>query len=138
MKLEKELNGIKLYINFPVGEILEKISTNRKDWKEDYRHSVGDDYDKVYDNDEEIVKDVDKLIEKVNYYQTDEGINEMFNLLPLKKNNKLNKSKKPVLHTLDFGIYIDECYGWRTQQLRLVTKNELEADVCLESIVIHY
>lgn len=138
MKLEREVNGIKLYIDFPVEEILKEISNNRKYWEENYRHSIGDDYDTVYDNDEEIVKDVDKLIEMVNYYKTPDGIDKLFNLLPLKKNNKLNKTKKPVLHTLDFGNYIDECYGWETQQLRLAAKNELEAEVYLDSTIIHY
>ena len=32
MKLEKEINGIKLYINFPVEEILAEISKNRLTW----------------------------------------------------------------------------------------------------------
>ena len=138
MRLEQEVNGIKLYINFPVEEILKKISDNKEDWIENYIHEVYNDYDTIVDDPNKVAKDIDKLIEKINYYQTEEGIKELFNSLPLKKNNKLNKTKKPVLHTLNYGYYVDECYGWQTQQLRLAAKNELEAEVYLESTIIHY
>ena len=138
MKLEKEINGIKLYINFPVEEILAEISKNRLTWEEECNQEIGCDYEEVYDFKEEVTKDIDKLIEKISYYQTPNGINELFNLLPLKKNNKLNKTKKPILHTLDYGYYIEDCYGWKTQQLRLAAKNELEAEVYLDSTIIHY
>ena len=138
MKLEKEINGIKLYINFPVEEILAEISKNRLTWEEEYNQEIGCDYEEVYDFKEEVTKDIDKLIEKISYYQTPNGINELFNLLPLKKNNKLNKTKKPILYTLDYGYYIEDCYGWKTQQLRLAAKNELEAEVYLDSTIIHY
>ena len=138
MKLEKEINGIKLYINFPVEEILAEISKNRLTWEEEYNQEIDCDYEEVHDFKEEVAKDIDKLIEKISYYQTPNGINELFNLLPLKKNNKLNKTKKPILHTLDYGYYIEDCYGWKTQQLRLAAKNELEAEVYLDSTIIHY
>ena len=138
MKLEKEINGIKLYINFPVEEILAEISKNRLTWEEEYNQEIDCDYEEDHDFKEEVAKDIDKLIEKISYYQTPNGINELFNLLPLKKNNKLNKTKKPILHTLDYGYYIEDCYGWKTQQLRLAAKNELEAEVYLDSTIIHY
>ena len=103
-----------------------------------YKEKLPKYYEEVYDFKEEVAKDIDKLIEKISYYQTPNGINELFNLLPLKKNNKLNKTKKPILHTLDYGYYIEDCYGWKTQQLRLAAKNELEAEVYLDSTIIHY
>ena len=75
MKLEKEINGIKLYINFPVEEILAEISKNRLTWEEEYNQEIGCDYEEVYDFKEEVAKDIDKLIEKISYYQTPNGIN---------------------------------------------------------------
>lgn len=138
MRLEKEVNGIRLYINFPVEKILEDISKNRESWIENYIQEIYEDYETCDTNPEDIAKDIDKLIEMVNYYQTEEGIEVLFNLLPLKKNNKLNKTKKPVLHSLNYGYYIEECYGWNTTQLRLAARNELEADVYLDNTIIHY
>ena len=138
MILEQEVNGIRLYINFPVEEILDKISKNRKEWEEDYNQEIGCDYEEVYDFKEEVAKDIDKLIEKINYYQTPNGIKELFSLLPLKKNNKLNKTKKPALFALKYGYYLEDSYGWRTVQLRLAAKNELEAEVYLDYTIIHY
>ena len=138
MKLEKEVNGIRLYINFPVEKILEEISKNRESWIENYNQEIYEDYETCKVNPDDVAKDIDELVEKINYYQTPNGINELFNLLPLKKNNKLNKTKKPVLHSLNYGYYIEECYGWQTTQLRLAARNELEADVYLDTTIIHY
>lgn len=138
MKLEQDVNGIRLYINFPVEEILNKISENRRYWEENYNQEIDCNYENTYDFSEEVAKDIDKLIEKIAYYQTPNGIKELFSLLPLKKNNKLNKTKKPALFTLKYGYYIEECYGWNTHQLRLAARNELEADVYLDETIIHY
>jgi len=139
MRLEKEVNGIKLYINFPVEKLLEEISNRRGDWMDSYNQEVGEDYETYADiNPDDIAKDIDKLIEKIAYYQTPNGIDKLFDLLPLKKNNKLNKVTKPILHSLNYGYYIEECYGWKTTQLRMAARNELEADVYLDDTIIHY
>lgn len=139
MKFSKEINGILLYINFPVEQLLAEIDSKRKMWQEEYCQEIDNYKEEVcYDHYNKVEKDVDQLIAKINYYQTEQGIEELFNLLPLKKNNKLNKTKKPVLYTLGYGYYIEDCYGWRTTQLRMAATNELEAEIYLEQTIIHY
>lgn len=138
MRLEQELNGIKLYINFPVEEILAEIAANRAIWEEEFDQEIYQDHEETHDYKEKVKKNIDELIEKINYYQTPNGINAMFQELPLKKNNKLKKTVKPVLYTLNYGYYLEDCYGWRTVQLRIEVKNELEAEVYLDRTIIHY
>lgn len=135
MRLEKEVNGIKLYINFPVENLLDAISQERVDWEEEFDDVINS-YDKKC-SPEDVKKNIDKMIEKILYYQ-EKGIDELFKLLPLKKNNKISKSSKPVLFCLDYGRWIDECYGWKTYELRLEGVNELEAEVRLNYTTVHY
>ena len=109
----------------------------KEDWKEYYNQEVESNHKEV--TPKEVEKDIDKLIEAVHLYSSDEDrINQLFRLLPLKKNKKLSKSSKPVLHVLKYGAYLEDHYGWKTKNLRMVAIDELNAKVYLDSTIVHY
>ena len=137
MKLQKEVGNFLFTIDFPVEEILQEIKENKEDWKEYYNQEVESNHKEV--TPKEVEKDIDKLIEAVHLYSSDEDrINQLFRVLPLKKNKKLSKSSKPVLHTMKSGTYLEDRYGWRTQNLRMVAIDELNAKIYLDSTIVHY
>ena len=137
MKLQREVNGVLFTIHFLVEEILQKIEENKEYWKEYYDELVEGNHEAK--SPEDVQKDIDKLIEAVQIYSTEEDrINQLFRILPLKKNKKLSKQSKPVLHTMKCGTYLQDHYGWRTQQLRMVATDELNAKVYLDSTIVHY
>lgn len=136
MKLQREVNGNLFTIHFPVKEILQEIEENKEYWMESYNEVVGCTQTE-YLSEEEIKEQIDKLIEAVHIYSTQEDrINQLFRILPLKKNKKLSKQSKPVLHTMKCGTYLEDHYGWRTQQLRMAATDELNAEVYLESTIV--
>ena len=137
MKLQREVNGILFTIDFPVEEILQKIEENKEYWKEYYDELVEGNHEAK--SPEDVQKDIDKLIEAVHIYSTEEGrINQLFRLLPLKKNKKLSKSSKPTLHIMTCGVYLEDHYGWSTQILRMKAIDELNAKIYLDSTIVHY
>lgn len=137
MKLQQEVNGILFTIDFPVKKILQEIEENKEYWIECYDELVESNHAAMSPKD--IQLDIDKLIEAVRIYSTEEDrINQLFRILPLKKNKKLSKQSKPVLHTMKCGTYLEDSYGWKTQQLRMAATDELNAKVYLDSTIIHY
>jgi len=137
MKLQREVNGILFTIDFPVEEILQKIEENKEYWKEYYDEKVESNHEAV--TPEEVQINIDKLIEAIHLYSTDEDrINQLFRILPLKKNKKLSKQSKPTLHIMQCGTFLEDSYGWRTQNLRMKAIDELNAKVYLDSTIVHY
>ncbi len=137
MKLQREVNGILFTIDFPVEEILQKIEENKEYWKEYYDEKVEGNHEAV--TPEEVQRNIDKLIEAVHIYSTDEDrINQLFRILPLKKNKKLSKQSKPTLHIMKCGIYLEDSYGWKTQNLRMAAIDELNAKIYLDSTIVPY
>ena len=142
MKLQREVNGNLFTIHFPVEEILQEIEENKEYWMESYNEVVGGTQTEYF-SEEEIKEQIDKLIEAVHIYSTQEDrINQLFRILPLKKNKKLSKQSKPTLHSMKCGIYLQSHYGWRTyqirMQLRMAATDELNANVYLDYTIISY
>ena len=137
MKLQREVNGTLFTIDFPVEEILQEIAKETEYWKEYYDEKVESNHEAV--TPEEVQRNIDKLIEAVHIYSTDEDrINQLFRILPLKKNKKLSKQSKPTLHIMQCGIYLEDSYGWKTQNLRMVATDELNAKIYLDSTIVPY
>lgn len=137
MKLQREVNGVLFTIDFPVEEILQEIEENKEYWKEYYDEKVEGNHEAV--TPEEVQRNIDKLIEAVHIYSTDEDrINQLFRILPLKKNKKLSKQSKPTLHIMQCGIYLEDSYGWKTQNLRMAATDELNAKIYLDSTIVPY
>ncbi len=137
MKLQREVNGVLFTIHFPVEEILQEIEENKEYWKESYDEKVESNHEAV--TPEEVQRNIDKLVEAIHLYSTDEDrINQLFRILPLKKNKKLSKQSKPTLHIMQCGTFLEDSYGWRTQNLRMAATDELNAKIYLDSTIIHY
>lgn len=137
MKLQRERNGILFTVDFPADILIKEIESNRADWIENYTERVNGYQESV--SEKEINDDIDAMIQSIKDYSSDEkGIAELFNMLPLKKNNKLSKQSKPTIYCLNVGYYIDECYGWKTQEIRVQVTDELNATVILQDTIIHY
>jgi len=138
MQIQRERNGNLLTIDFPVEALLKEIANERAEWEEYSLEVVNGNQDERV-SPETVKNDIDTMIEKINYYSSDEkGIAELFDMLPLKKNNKLSKSSKPSLYTMNYGYYVEDCYGWSTQEIRAVATDELNAKVYMSSTIIHY
>lgn len=136
MKLQRERNGITFTIDFPAIALIKEISESKEEWVEMFTDVINtqDEATKEY-----AVKEIDDMIDKINYYASDEkGIEELFEMLPLKKNNKLSKQSKPTLSCLNVGYYVEDCYGWTTREIRVQAIDELNATVILQNTIIHY
>ncbi len=137
MILNKMRNGINFVIDYPADELIKEIESRRGDWMESL-------CDVVNSYDERVTKEaakqeIDAMIAEIKYSSDDlKGIRELVNSLPLKKNNKLSKQSKPTVYQLGIGSYVDECYGWRTYEIRVVATDELHAKVVLQDVIVHY
>lgn len=134
MKITKSLNGINMTIDFPVEDLIRTINDNREDWMDTFTEIIH-----IYDekaSEEYQKKTIDEMIEKISYYQ--HHTDELFDMLPLKKNNKLSKSGKPTLYCLEIGSYWEESYGWHTYEIKMKALDELNAEIYLNDTIVHY
>ena len=91
-----------------------------------------------YCSPQEILDDLEKFKQRIiNITDLDNGnVDELFDLLPVKKNGTFNRKTKPIVMRAINGSFSLERYGWFTMVLRLVPLDNIHAKLELAEVVV--
>lgn len=119
-------------------EIDGRIEYYKSDKVEEYeRQRVYGDYKTDFCTLDETLKDLEDFKKVITDYENGDG-QELFSLMPIKKNGTFKKNVKPTLKEAVCGIYYEECYGWSTMILRLEAVSDTEVRMALSQVILHY
>ena len=119
-------------------EAEENNDENYNDYRWEYdMQSVYGDPESDFCTPDAIIEDLNKFKNDIKRIIEEDGEN-LWKIIPLKKNGSFKKNIKPIIRTAINGSYWEDCFGWNTLVLRLEPRDDTNIYLKLDTIVLHY
>ena len=119
-------------------EAEENNDENYNDYRWEYdMQSVYGDPESDFCTPDAIIEDLNKFKNDIKRIIEEDGEN-LWKIIPLKKNGSFKKNIKPIIRTAINGSYWEDYFGWNTLVLRLEPRDDTNIYLKLDTIVLHY